>query len=76
MVDSLLDDQIHTGMSQEEVLTLLGPPDHKRAERDTLQNWMYSLGYEGHGFGWKFHQLEVLFHKDSIVSIEHSTFID
>lgn len=77
MRKDIIESGILLGKTKTELVELLGTPNNNfKISNDTLQNWIYNLGSEGHGFGWKFHNLNLYFKNGKVVKVENSEFID
>ena len=77
MRKDIIESGILLGKTKTELVELLGKPNNNfKISNDTLQNWIYNLGNEGHGFGWKFHNLNLYFKNGEVVKVENSEFID
>lgn len=77
MKKDLIESEILIGKSKSEIVEILGIPENKiKVELDTIKNWNYYMGSEGHGMGWKFHSLDLYFEKGSVESVELAEFID
>jgi len=77
MRKNLIESKLLIGKTKKEVLRILGKPKNSvKIEMDTLKNWNYFMGSEGHGMGWKFHYLDLYFKNGKINSIKNMEFID
>lgn len=77
MRKDLIESKLLIGKTKNEVIGILGKPENYfKTEMDTLKNWNYSMGSEGHGMGWKFHSLDLYFKNEKIESIKKTEFID
>ena len=77
MKKDLIESEILIGKSKSEIVEILGIPENMiKVELDTINNWNYYMGSEGHGMGWKFHSLDLYFEKGSVESIKLAEFID
>ena len=77
MKKDLIESEILIGKSKSEIVEILGIPENKiKVELDTINNWNYYMGSEGHGIGWKFHSLDLYFKKGSVESVKLAEFID
>ncbi len=77
MKKDLIESEILIGKSKSEIVEILGIPENKiKVELDTIKNWNYYMGSEGHGMGWKFHSLDLYFEKGSVKSVKLAEFID
>ena len=77
MRKDLIESKILIGKTKSEVIEILGKPENKIAsEMDTLNSWNYYLGNEGHGMGWKFHYLKLIFKINTVEKAELNEFID
>ena len=77
MRKDLIESKLLIGKTKNEVIAILGKPENNfKIEMDTLKNWNYSMGSEGHGMGWKFHNLDLYFKNGKIDSIKKTEFID
>lgn len=77
MRKDIIESEILIGKTKTETIEILGKPitDIKMKD-DTLKQWTYHLGSEGHGFGWKFHQLKLIFKNGKVDMVEHIEHID
>lgn len=72
-----MESKLLIGKSKSEIVGILGIPENNmKVELDTIQNWNYYMGSEGHGMGWKFHYLDLYFKKGSVESVKLVEFID
>ena len=77
MEKDLIESKLLIGKTKNEVIEILGIPyNNYKPGIDTLQNWNYSMGSEGHGMGWKFHNLDLYFKNEKIDSVKNTEFID
>ena len=77
MRKDLIDSKLLIGKTKNEIIGILGKPENNfNIEIDTLKNWNYSMGSEGHGMGWKFHNLDLYFKNGEIDSVKNTEFID
>jgi hypothetical protein len=77
MRKDLIESELLIGKTKNEVIEILGKPENNfKVDLDTLKNWNYSMGNEGHGMGWKFHYLDLYFNNGKIDSIKNTEFID
>jgi len=77
MRKDLIESKLLIGKTKNEVIEILGKPENNfKVGMDTLKNWNYSMGSEGHGMGWKFHNLDLYFKNGKIYSIKKTEFID
>ena len=77
MRKDLIDSKILIGKTKKEVIEILGIPQNiNKVNNDTIKNWTYFLGSEGHGMGWKFHYLNLDFTNGKVEKVENNEFID
>ncbi|MEX6627536.1 hypothetical protein [Tenacibaculum salmonis] len=77
MRKDLIESELLIGKTKNEVVRILGKPENNfKVYLDTLKNWNYSMGSQGHGMGWKFHYLDLYFKNGKIDSIKNTEFID
>ena len=77
MRKDLIESKLLIGKTKNEIVEILGKPaNNSKIEIDTLKNWNYSMGIEGHGMGWKFHNLDLYFKNEKIDSVKNTEFID
>lgn len=77
MRKDLIESKLLIGKTKNEIVGILGKPENNfKIEMDTLKSWNYSMGSEGHGMGWKFHNLDLYFKNGKIDSINKTEFID
>ncbi len=77
MRKDLIDSKILIGKTKKEVIEILGIPQNiNKVNNDTIKNWTYFLGNEGHGMGWKFHYLNLEFTNGKVEKVENNEFID
>ena len=77
MRKDLIESKLLIGKTKNEIVGILGKPANNfKIEMDTLKNWNYSMGSEGHGMGWKFHNLDLYFKNGKIDSVKNTEFID
>jgi len=77
MKKDLIESEILIGKSKNEIVEILGVPENNiKVELDTIKNWNYYMGSEGHGMGWKFHSLELYFEKGSVLTVKLAEIID
>jgi len=77
MRKDLIESKLLIGKTKSEVVEILGKPENNiKVEIDTLKNWNYYMGSEGHGMGWKFHYLDLHFKNGKVETIKKNEFID
>lgn len=77
MRKDIIESELLIGKTKTELVELLGEPNiDLKITNDTVQNWTYYLGSEGHGFGWKFHYLNLNFKNGEVDKVKHTEFID
>lgn len=77
MRKDLIESGILLGKTKSEIIKILGKPENNiNIENDTLRNWDYYLGSEGHGMGWKFHYLSLSFKNNIVQNAKNNEFID
>ena len=77
MKKDLIESKILVGKSRTEIVEILGIPNNNvKVQLDTMKNWNYYMGSEGHGMGWKFHSLNLYFENGNVESVKLDEFID
>lgn len=77
MRKDLIESNLLIGKTKNEIIVILGKPiNNFKIEMDTLKNWNYYMGSEGHGMGSKFHNLDIYFKNGKIDSVKNTAFID
>ena len=77
MKKDLINSEILIGKTKNEIISILGIPDNNiNVSIDTIKNWTYYLGSEGHGMRSKFHYLSLNFKNNKVVIAENNEFID
>ena len=77
MFSNIVESDTLIGRTKKEIYYLLGEPYKPfYLENDTLSKWNYNLGSEGHGMGWKFHSMTIIFKNNRVESIKKYESID
>jgi len=77
MKKDIIKSSILIGKSKEGLINILGNPYNSFLRtNDTLKTWTYSLGFESHGLGIKFHYLNIYFENGIVKRVENSEILD
>ena len=72
MIDDLIDSEILLNKDSTKVKNILGIPDFKNSQQ---KSWTYNAGTGG-GFGFVDHYLEIYFHDNKVIRVEHKRIND